>query len=156
MGVQRVRTPNLTRMEDSFTSDTKAAISGSMASSLISPPSTDGLEVPTRRASRQASRIGFLMSFIAPQIREGYASFPSFACDVVSRVERSFPSARAATGLRFICVSLSRSRIARVRSASPFSCGPVSIRPLQLDSALSTSSKASFRCFHAVFPCFEP
>lgn len=147
----------LTRTADSLTSPTSAMTSTSRASSFRSPPSSEDDVNPARIASNEASRIGFLMSFIAALMRGPNKSFPSFACAVLSTEESKFPAIRAANGFRFICVSASRSRNTLVSSTSSFNFGgDVSSRPLHCLRAASSSSSASFRFFQAVFPSFDP
>ena len=87
---------------DSMISPTSAVNSDSSAISFGSPPSSSGDLDPMRIASIDASRIGFLLSFIAPLIRGANTIFPSFPCTLPSTSPRIPPMTRAATGFRLL------------------------------------------------------
>mmetsp|Transcript_14350 Transcript_14350/g.21894 ORF Transcript_14350/g.21894 Transcript_14350/m.21894 type:complete len:216 (-) Transcript_14350:2665-3312(-) len=109
-------------------------------------------------ADSDASRMGFRLSIMAAFTSEGRTALQSFPCATLSTAPRTDPITLAETGFRLLCESESRSFSALRRLSNDFISEGFALAniPLQLCMAEMTSSMASFRNFHAVFPSFVP
>ena len=142
---------------ESPSSPTIEDIKDSIENGFEPPPSVSSFLVLFSNASIAASRISFLLSFIAAFIKGPNTIFPNLLCAEESIEFNMCAIFRAARYFKLLCKSLKSSYRALHNSTNDYiQLGVEDMSSLHCKQALSTSSRAAFLIFHAVLPSLDP